>query len=73
MGLYVQDQWTRKRLTVNLGLRFEYLNAYDLATTQPAGRFLPERSFPEADHAAELTPTQWPMPGSLSRHLHPVF
>ena len=27
LGLYAQDQWTLKRLTLNLGLRFDYFNA----------------------------------------------
>ena len=26
-GIYVQDSWTMKRLTVNVGLRYEKLNA----------------------------------------------
>jgi hypothetical protein len=49
LGVFVQDQWTIRRLTLNLGLRFDYLNSYDLATFQPATQFLPARSFPEAD------------------------
>jgi hypothetical protein len=28
VGVFGQDQWTIKRLTVNLGLRFDYLNSY---------------------------------------------
>src|ERR1700674_904373 len=47
LGLYAQDQWTVKRLTLNLGLRFDYLNSYDAATQQPAGPFVPARSFAE--------------------------
>ena len=38
LGIYVQDQWTIKRLTLNLGLRFDYLNAGVPATDLPAGR-----------------------------------
>ena len=26
LGLYAQDQWTIKRLTLNYGLRFDYFN-----------------------------------------------
>src|SRR5262249_47532024 len=28
LGLYAQDRWTVRRLTFNLGLRFDYHNAY---------------------------------------------
>ena len=35
MGVYAQAQWTIKRLTLNLGLRFDYLNAEAPATTLP--------------------------------------
>lgn len=33
IGLFVQDQWTVKRLTLNGGLRFSYYNAYVPAQT----------------------------------------
>ena len=29
LGLFAQEQWTHKRLTVNIGIRFDYLNASD--------------------------------------------
>jgi hypothetical protein len=45
IGIYAQDSWTLKRLTLNAGLRFEKLNAQVLAATSPAGRFVPERTF----------------------------
>ena len=47
VGLFAQEQWTRKRLTTNLGLRFDYVNSYIPVQNQPAGRFAPARSFPE--------------------------
>ena len=37
MGIYVQDQWTIDRLTLNLGLRFDYLNASIPAQTVAGG------------------------------------
>jgi hypothetical protein len=47
LGIFAQDQWTIKRLTLNLGVRFDYLNAYAGATDLPAGPFVPARSFDE--------------------------
>src|SRR5438034_9371030 len=46
LGLFAQDQWTIKRLTLNLGVRYDYLNAYAAATDLPAGPFVPARNFP---------------------------
>jgi len=37
LGLYAQDQWTIKRLTLNYGLRFDYLRGYVPAQQLPAG------------------------------------
>ena len=47
LGLYVQDSWTLKRLTINPGLRFEYFNASSQPKAVEAGRFVPARSFAE--------------------------
>src|SRR5262249_21294821 len=47
LGLFAQDQWTLKKLTLNLGLRFDYLNAYDAAQCRPASRFTAAVCFPE--------------------------
>jgi hypothetical protein len=47
LGLYVQDSWTLKRLTVNPGLRYEYFNSSAQADAVEGGRFVPARSFPE--------------------------
>jgi len=41
LGVYAQDQWTIKRLTLNLGARFSYFNAYNPDQTRPAGFFTP--------------------------------
>src|SRR5207245_11450731 len=51
IGLFAQDQWTIKRLTANLGLRFDGMNAYVPAQTYPATRFASARSFDEIDNA----------------------
>jgi hypothetical protein len=47
LGIYAQDSWRLNRLTANLGLRWETLNAKVLAGKSPAGRFAPERTFNE--------------------------
>lgn len=46
LGVYAQDSWTIGRLTVNAGVRFEHFKASIDATSSPAGRFLPARTFP---------------------------
>jgi Carboxypeptidase regulatory-like domain len=46
IGLYIQDSWTIKRLTLNPGLRWEYLNGQNTSTVSGAGRFVPERTTP---------------------------
>jgi hypothetical protein len=43
-GIYVQDRWTFKRLTVNAGVRYEIFEGGSGATSSPAGRFVPARS-----------------------------
>jgi len=47
LGTYAQDQWTIKRLTLNLGVRHEYLNAGVPPQSMPAGPFVPARSYGE--------------------------
>jgi hypothetical protein len=47
LGLYLQDSWTLRRLTINPGVRWEYFNSAIQARAAPAGRFVPARSFPE--------------------------
>ena len=53
LGLYVQDQWRVKRLTLNYGLRFDYFNGYVPAQQTPASTYLPARNF-AAVHGAPL-------------------
>jgi hypothetical protein len=51
-GLYVQQQWTTGRLTVDGGLRYDYFRGYIPAMTLEGGRFLPQgASFPAVDNA----------------------
>ncbi len=43
LGLYAQDRWTIKRMTLNAGLRFDYHNAYVPAQDIPASTFVAAR------------------------------
>jgi hypothetical protein len=45
LGVYVQDKWTLKRLTLNGGLRFDYFNSYFPATPLGPGPLVPTRNF----------------------------
>ena len=45
VGLFIQDSWALNRLTINTGLRWEYLS-HEVAEQQSgAGRFVGERNF----------------------------
>ena len=41
-GIYAQDAWTTDRLTLNLGVRFDWFNSTIPGGTKPAGFFSPE-------------------------------
>ena len=45
VGVFVQDTFTMKRLSVTGGIRYEWLNAQVEGTSSPAGRFVPARTF----------------------------
>ena len=45
LGLFAQDQWTLGNVTLNLGVRYDGLNAHNPAQTRPGGRFLGPVSF----------------------------
>jgi hypothetical protein len=47
LGVFVQDQWVLRRLTLNLGLRFDYFNGYVPEQHVPAVRFVGARDYPE--------------------------
>jgi len=49
LGVYGQDQWTLKRLTLSGGLRFDYENAYVPAQHLDPGAFVAARSYGEVD------------------------
>ena len=45
LGIYAKDDWTKKRLTLNLGVRFDYFDAYIPPQTLVAGFFEGARQF----------------------------
>lgn len=53
LGIYLQDQWTLRRLTVNAGLRFDYHNqgVLDKQTSGP-NQFAPLQHWPAFDDVA---------------------
>jgi hypothetical protein len=49
-GLYLQDQWTMRRLTLNGGIRYDALHGWVPAQSRPGGYFTPEYSFDKVDN-----------------------
>ena len=45
-GVYAQDTWTLDQLTVNAGIRFEWMKGSNEANTRSLGRFTPAFAFP---------------------------
>jgi hypothetical protein len=45
LGMFVQDAWTVKRMTLNMGVRFERFVGQIKDQSAGAGRFAPERTF----------------------------
>jgi carboxypeptidase family protein/TonB-dependent receptor-like protein len=45
LGLYGQDSWTMKHLTLNYGLRWEYFKSSIPAERTTPGRFMPDRAY----------------------------
>jgi hypothetical protein len=41
LGLYAQDQWTVRKLTLDLGVRYDYLNEEVPAQVSPPSQYLP--------------------------------
>lgn len=46
-GIYIQDSWALGRVTINPGVRFEHFNSAIGGRSVGAGRFVPERTFPD--------------------------
>jgi hypothetical protein len=56
LGVFAQDSWTIDRLTLNAGLRVEWLKSYVPEQTAPAGRFVGERHFAAVDNVPNWGP-----------------
>ncbi|MEQ1868744.1 MAG: carboxypeptidase regulatory-like domain-containing protein [Vicinamibacterales bacterium] len=59
VALFAQDQWTIKRLTLNIGGRFDHFQGFTPAFDIPAGPFTSPRSVPEVrdlPNFKDLTP-----------------
>jgi hypothetical protein len=50
-GGFVQDDWSLKRLTLSLGIRYDRNNGYIPESTRVAGPFAPAATFPEVQFA----------------------
>jgi len=50
LGIFAQDSWAMHRMTVNYGLRYDYLHARVPAQHLAAGQFVPERNFAAVDN-----------------------
>ncbi len=51
LGLFAQDRWTVNRMTVNYGVRFDYLSGYFAENHLGPAKWLPNRNvtFPRTD------------------------
>ena len=54
LGIFLQDQWTFRRVTMNLGLRYDSVNAENPAHSTPAGLFIGERNFPAVSNVPDF-------------------
>jgi hypothetical protein len=50
-ALYAQDQWTMRKITLNLGLRWSVYDVLIPESHLPAGPYVPARDFPEVKHS----------------------
>jgi hypothetical protein len=63
VGTYVQDSWTIDRLTLDGGLRVEWMRADADEQTAPAGRFVGERHFAAVENLPKFGPNLAPRVG----------
>jgi hypothetical protein len=54
LALYAQDAYALKRMTINLGVRFENFKGWNPAQGAPGGTFYPARQFAETDNIPNI-------------------
>ncbi len=54
LGLYAQDQWVLKKLTLNMGLRYDHFNAWVPEQNRPAGYFTTALHVNQVDDAGNF-------------------
>ena len=64
-GIYAQDTWTMKRLTLNYGARFEHFNASVPAESSPASTWIARAQLRRDSERAELERLGGPLRGRL--------
>jgi hypothetical protein len=70
LGLFAQDQWSLGRLTVNAGLRFDWITAHDPEIVEPANAIFGSFTAPAVDNVPnwkDLSPrfgAAWDVTGS---------
>ncbi len=60
VGLFLQDSWTIKRLTINPGLRVQWVETGMYESSMPAGRFAPARFIEEEKGLIDFGPDYSP-------------
>jgi len=50
LGMFIQDTWTRNRLTLNYGARYDHFNAEVPAESSAAGPWIQARNFPAIEN-----------------------
>ncbi len=64
-GVFLQDTWTFRRLTLNPGIRFDKYVGSIPAQSMPAGRFFPARSFDAIDNLPNWSNTTFRVGGAF--------
>ncbi len=55
LGIFAQDRWSFRRLTINYGVRFDYFNGYVPKQQVAATRFVPARAYDRVDNVPSWT------------------